>query len=296
MCLGVGDKHFFLGTLVPILEAGDAIVLMDREFEAGKRVIGQMDCLQDQADVHLLLFSPEYLVSDACRHEMERAIALDPNFRTGTIVPVKRVECILPDQIRLRDPLYVDLCDDSRPEGWHLLFMQCGVDLGVDAATWLRTAHDVRLRLGDEKSVNLVMSSTVKADSFVAFVARDRLLDLRVVDFANPATASKSGFVTTMLEACGASASARGTSDWERFSQLKSISSRVRLAILHFDLVKNRDYYSVDPFLFLRYLAVDIRKLVLLIQSRVPLSGLLPREYPSMASPFLLETVTLGSR
>ncbi len=62
--------------LVPCLKAGGAEVLIDRErFEAGKALIGQMDAAQDAADASVLVLSPEYLKSKACRHEMKRAVA-----------------------------------------------------------------------------------------------------------------------------------------------------------------------------------------------------------------------------
>ncbi len=70
------------GRLSPCLKAGGAEVLIDRErFEVGKALIGQMDALQDQADQHLLVLSADYLSSPYCRHEMDRAIALDPDFK-----------------------------------------------------------------------------------------------------------------------------------------------------------------------------------------------------------------------
>ena len=66
--------------LVPILRAaGCAEVLIDRErFRAGRGVKGQMDATQNQADVSLLVLTPDYLASDYCRHEMTRALATDP--------------------------------------------------------------------------------------------------------------------------------------------------------------------------------------------------------------------------
>ncbi len=52
--------------LVPVLKAGGAEVLIDRErFEAGKAIFGQMDAVQDQAERQLLVLSPEYLASKA---------------------------------------------------------------------------------------------------------------------------------------------------------------------------------------------------------------------------------------
>ncbi len=45
--------------LVPVLKAGGAEVLIDKErFQLGKAIVGQMDALQAQAVRHLLVFSP----------------------------------------------------------------------------------------------------------------------------------------------------------------------------------------------------------------------------------------------
>src|SRR4051812_45243844 len=67
--------------LCPALKAGGAEVLIHvKRFQAGVALYQQMDATQDQADVHLLVLSPDYLSSAACIHEMERAVALDPAF------------------------------------------------------------------------------------------------------------------------------------------------------------------------------------------------------------------------
>jgi len=75
--------------LVPVLEAGGASVFVDyRHFAAGHTVIGQMDTYQDQADWHLLVLSEQYVASDYCRHEMERAVDADP-IGTGVSIAVR---------------------------------------------------------------------------------------------------------------------------------------------------------------------------------------------------------------
>jgi len=76
--------------LEPCLKAGGAEVLIDhRRFVAGPTVVGQMDAAQDQAERHVLVLSEEYLASAMCRHEMERAIALDPKFSRQLVLPVE---------------------------------------------------------------------------------------------------------------------------------------------------------------------------------------------------------------
>ncbi len=77
--------------LVPCLEAGGAEALVDyKKFGAGKAIIGQMDATQDSADLHLLTLTEEYLASDYCQHEMNRAVARDPQFQKGVVLPVIR--------------------------------------------------------------------------------------------------------------------------------------------------------------------------------------------------------------
>ena len=50
-----------LDRLVPVLRAGGAEVLIDRErFEAGRGVRGQMDATQDGAEIDVLILSPDY--------------------------------------------------------------------------------------------------------------------------------------------------------------------------------------------------------------------------------------------
>ena len=113
--------------LVPCLRAGGVEVLIDRErFAAGRALVGQMDATQDAADVHVLVLSPEYLASDFCVHEMERAIATDPGFEHGTVVPVRRCDCPLPDAIRGPNPFYADLRDDGAAGPWDLVLRACG--------------------------------------------------------------------------------------------------------------------------------------------------------------------------
>ena len=110
--------------LVPILRAaGCAEVLIDRErFRAGRGVKGQMDARQEQADVSLLGLTPDYLARDSCRHEMARALAADPDFQRGKVLPVKRADCDLAAFQRANNPpLWVDLTNDTDAAPWALL-------------------------------------------------------------------------------------------------------------------------------------------------------------------------------
>ncbi|MFZ4701376.1 MAG: toll/interleukin-1 receptor domain-containing protein, partial [Candidatus Methylumidiphilus sp.] len=132
--------------LVPCLEAGGAEVLIDKDrFQIGRAVVGQMDALQDSAERHLLVLSPEYFASDYCQHEMKRAIKLDPKFDQGLVLQVRRVDCALPKAFTgWNPPLYAKLIDDRQPEPWNALLRECGAnDLGTDAPAWLDTRDEI---------------------------------------------------------------------------------------------------------------------------------------------------------
>jgi TIR domain len=150
----IGYSHsqgeWVLTRLVPYMEAGGAEVLIDRErFKAGKNLIGQMDATQDKAQVHVLVFSPDYLSSPNCLHEMERAVVGNPSLRNGSVIPLKRVQCQVPAKIRRPNPLYVDLRNDRDPVPWELSLKACEADLGVAAPSWLKTRDDIVVFCGE---------------------------------------------------------------------------------------------------------------------------------------------------
>ncbi len=106
--------------LVPCLKAGGAQVVIDQErFKAGRGIVAQMDEHQDDADLSVLVLSPEYLESDYCVHEMKRALQRDPRFENGRVIPIVRRTCDVP--ARIRKALYVDLCNDRKVGPWRLL-------------------------------------------------------------------------------------------------------------------------------------------------------------------------------
>lgn len=156
--------------LAPCLKAGGAEVLIDRErFVLGKALIGQMDALQDQADKHLLVLSDDYLRSAYCRHEMDRAIALDPDFNLGVVIPLLRGACTLPASITKPNPLYADLIDDSKADPWALTLQQCdATDLGTTAPAWLAARDDIARYLERNASVNLVVDNGVSSRNHAA--------------------------------------------------------------------------------------------------------------------------------
>jgi hypothetical protein len=282
--------------LVPVLKAGGAEVLIDRErFEAGRGIRGQMDATQDAAEIHVLILSPEYLASEYCVHEMERAIARDPQFENGSIIPVKRVDVALPAAIDQPNPLYIDLTDDRSQEPWDLLVRSCGADLGVNAASWLAARDEIRQLLRRGQSVNFLVRGKVAWRELIADLQRDELAVLALVNLEQGATASRRGLVTEMLRALGMKAQVPPEpEDLGVLDRLLTERKRSLLALTHFDLAANRPAYGVDLFSALRYLVMDRRQLTLLVQSRQPFASLLPADHP--LSGINLQTVELCGR
>ena len=171
--------------LYPCLLAGGAEVLIDRtRFEAGLAVFDQMDRTQDQADIHLLVLSPDYLASPACRHELDRAIAADPDFRNGRVIPLMRAPCALPAAIARPNPLYVNLSDDRDAAQWDLL-------LRAAAPDWLQARDQVRELLRRARTVNLVVTGHPKRREFIDLIRQDLGGKLAIVDLESGAAVSR---------------------------------------------------------------------------------------------------------
>ena len=284
--------------LVPVLKAGGAEVLIDRErFSVGKALVGQMDDLQDQADRQVLVLSPDYLASDACNHEMRRAIDLDPEFTRGIVIPVLRADCELPECIRRPDPLYSDFCDDGKVEAWDQLTAACDADLGVDACRWLSVRAELRRDLEQERSVNLVVSGKDLAwRPLIDQLAEDSVLPMTRVDLYSARTIDRPGLLASMLsERDGEHHLPAAPADLVEFQRRLISGARRCIALLHFDQVQHRDY-GIDLFTTLRYLVTEERKLVLLIQSRTPFGSLLHSEQQNILSHLDIATVELRGR
>jgi hypothetical protein len=262
--------------LVPCLKAGGDEVLIDRKrFEAGRAVFDQMDQTQDEAEIEVLVLSPDYVESEYCRHEMERAIAADPDFQHGRVIPVMRVPCDLPGEIRRPNPLRVNLTDDHDGAQWDLLLRGCGAELGAPVPDWLEAREQVRRYLQRGQSVNLVVKGEPRRGEFLEQIRQDLDSRLAIVDLNSGAAASRRSLVAEILKACGAPAAVPPEPEdlpvlHHRLSDLPGMT----LCLRHFDRVGGRNY-GLDFFSALKHL-VDCRKLVLLVESRAPYSSLLP--------------------
>lgn len=286
--------------LVPILRAaGCAEVLIDRErFRAGCGVKGQMNATQDQAEASLLVLTPDYLASDYCRHEMDRAIAADPVFRDGKVLPVKRAECDLSAFQRATDPpIWVDLTKDADPAPWALLLKSLDApQLKTTAPHWLDVRDEVVRRMRDQhQSVNLVVKGQPNWRALRDHLQQDWLPRLAVVDLDAPEAATLAGFVGEILRACGYPVSVpNGAGSVSALGALKSGLQPHFVALTHFDDVRDRrKSYGSDLFKTLRYLVTEQRKLVLLAESRLPARELLPGKGEDSSLAALLQVVEL---
>ena len=291
------QAEWVLGRLVPCLEAGGAEVVIDRDrFAAGKAVVGQMDAIQDTADLSLLVLSPDYLGSGYCVHEMGRAVARDPRFEEGLVIPVVRHECEHPAALTgPNEPLWVDLRDDRQVGPWQLLLSACGADLGCEAPGWLEARDEVRRFLERRQSVNLVVRGRVAWRQLIDQLRAGSLSDLVTVDLQKPSTVSRRGLVAEILHALGAATPVPPEpEDLAVLGRMLEERAVSRVALTHFDLAAHRDTYGINLFSSLRYLLMESRKLVLLVQSHKPFATLLPEGHP--LSTIDVKTVELRGR
>ena len=288
--------------LVPCLKAGGADVLIDKEdFEAGKAVIGQMNKIQDKADISLLVFSPEYLKSKYCLHEMNRAVAKDPDFSKGLTLPVMCLTCTLP--FKIKKSLYVDLCDNKKSnhkDQWALLLNACNADLGTGAPEWLRVRNEIVRFLGRGDSVNLVVTKTTTAKprwrELLEHIQQDHFTELGKVDLQSGSTASRRGLAQEILKACGSHFKVPPEPE-DLFFLTQKMEARPKaamIAMLHFDWVEkyNDRGHMADLFGALRDLITERKKLIILFQSRAYFNELLPVNHP-LSSITTLQTVEL---
>lgn len=263
--------------LIPVLRAAGLDVLYDDDFEAGRSLIGQIDTNQDRAERQVLVLSPDYLASDWCQHEMRRAVALDPSFETGVVIPVMRVKIDLPDAIRGPNPLYVELDEATGDETahWSRLLAACGA-AAWPVPTWLEALDEVRLYLERRQSVSLVVGGASPWRALIDELGTDSLARL---DLDSPATHEDRGLVDSIFRQLGSNrrvADRKGAlAELERY--LETLQTPPTVAFLHFDRAGKR--FDGDFFGALRYL-IDRRRLTALFQSRQPFTAIVPADDP----------------
>jgi hypothetical protein len=269
--------------LVPVLEAGGAEVLIDHKlFKAGRTVVGQMDGTQDQAERHVLCLSADYAASDMCLHEMRRAVAVDPGFQKGLVLPLRLDGTPLPAEIAAPNPIWLDFRSVSQPEPWRLLLDGCGAALGSTAPTWLQVRDAIGRDLGRHKSVNLVVPAAGVSWTALIFDLKSRLCtDLAVVDLHDGRTEYRDGLLSRILSEINSSEIRlpKRPNDLSDFTdRMLALRRKSRVCIQHFDVVGyRRTSYDLSLFKGLRWLVThEQRPLTLLIASRMPVSVLQP--------------------
>ena len=280
--------------LEPCLRYGGADTLVDRTcFRAGKALLGQIDDLQDTADRTVAVLSEEYLNSQNFTHELKRAIERDSDFTMGSLIIVKRSECQLPPVIATRNPLYVDLRDDLNAAAWNRLLQACDVGLGAAATDWLGARDEILALMDRGQSVNLLVQGEPRWTNLIQHLRSDYIHDMGIVNLADGATTSRPALIEEILKGCGVPTRIRPNArdDLVILSrQLSSRASPARLALLRFDDVRRRRY-GEDFYSALKTLVMDSRKLIVLIQSRVPLNAILPESFS--VSPLDIQVVEL---
>lgn len=280
------DGDWVRNRLVPVLRAGGAAVLIDREqFRLGIQVLGQMDATQDQAEQHIIVFSSNYLASAACLHELKRAARTDPKFTAGRVLVVKRDATPLPKELAppnpLRKPLYVTVTDKAEEAALDEVLQACGADLGTSVPAWLTARDEVAHLLGQRKSVNLITENGTKWRQLIEDVQEAALPDLGVVNLESYETVTRPALVEAIIKVLGgAPPQLSEITDLRELGRFLKARKEAILALTHFDMVRHRRHYSIDLFSTLRHCITDDRTLVVLIQSKSLFATLLPAGHP----------------
>ena len=288
------DAAWVRDTLYPVLSAGGAQVVVDyQDFAAGIALRKQISDEQAGADVHLLVFTPDYFQSDYCLEEMRRAVATDPQFVKGTVLPIVLQPCTLPPEIKGGNPLHVDLSGARSlgAEGWERVMQACGADLGTPPPDWLYAYRTALRALQERRSVNLVVKGPPRWRELLEQL-KLALPAMGIVDLQSGMTVTQRGLVREILRVLVnfEGKLPKNQEHLAEFERLLEAASPSLLALKHFDQVGVRDYDS-DFYSSLRYLIMEKRQLTLLVQSRAPFAMLLPKAH---ALSFLeLETVDL---
>lgn len=274
------QENWVLDRLVPVLRAGGAQILIDTErFRLGHGVIGEMDTTQDAAERHVLCISDDYLSSDYCQHEMNRALAIDPH-GAGIALPLRLKSAAMPD--RLRSLLYGDFSDDTQAAPWAKLLRACDADLGIDGPRWLAARdHVLRYLQRDQpQSVNLVVRVARARWQGLLTDVMDRLgRRIAKIDLEDGATTTRQHFLNEILAGLGIKQQVRVGQDLVDFSRiLREEAHPAVVGLVHFERIERfRD--DIDLSAAFRNLIMEHRKLILLVQSHDPFSKLLPKAH-----------------
>jgi TIR domain len=288
--------EWVLDRLAPCLKGGGAEVLIDvdRFSPDGISVYRHMDATQDRADRHVLVLSADYLTSSHCQREMQRAIAEDPKFEHGIMLPIRRGD--VPESMKLPGAPDIDLQDDTNPAPWDLLLRACRARLGATAPDWLAARDALRRKLDEGRSVNFIAAGDSKWRELIDDITARPGKSFPLIEMNAGHATSRGALIKTILASIGAPRLvSRPPGELAAFARAISRHKFTTLGLLNFDIVRARRGYDRDLQNTLRYLVRDAhpRSLQLLIQSRVPVAELMPEQV--FNSEGFLDTVILGT-
>ena len=301
---GLGQAAWVEDRLVPVLQAGGAErpllhagggeETLDTERSAvGSEVARRLYHAQDEADRQIVVLSPDYVANVSCDDQLKAAVAKDPDFRNGTVIPILREACSLPAGIEIPGTAMVDLRNERREHAWEKLLGACRSDLGVSPLAWLKARDQVLHHLETNQSVNLVFGPDIKDLPLLADL-RERCHGLATIELTGLKTGTRRGLVTELLRMAGCTAPVPlAPDDLEVFETYMGTVATRRIILTAFDTVKNRFDFDQPLFESLAWAIGDTPpRLVLLLVSQQPLTHLLPGQNPLVK--LNLSTVTLA--
>lgn len=258
------QRHWIIDRLIPGLKAGGADVRRLDETKGSKEIV-------------LAVLTPSFLANQNLLRQIKKILKLG---KRTTFIPILRVG----DNLRelIKSPDWVDLRDDNNIMQWDKLFLKCEANLGTTVPDWLNARDSIRRFLQRNVSVNLVISGRPQWMPLFEHLCNDHQNELRILDLERGATVVRPGLVTAILETFDVPTDTLAEpNDLVMLDQGLCMRSTVsKLALAHFDLVQHRPSYDVNLFAALRNLIMEVRKLVLIAQSRKPFLTLLPKNHP----------------
>ena len=301
---GVGQAGWVEDRLVPVLRAGGADKpmlhagggeeVLDTERSAvGAQVARRLLRAMDDADRQIVVLSPDYVANISCVDQLKAMVAKDPDFRYGTVIPILRESCVLPEGIVIPDSALVDLRNERRGTAWDQLLGACRSDLAVNPLTWLKVRDEVLQHLAANRSVNLVLGPEIKDAPLLADLG-ERLPGLTTIGLTGLKSATRRGLVTEILRLAGCTASVPlPPDDLELFDRYMETATTRRIILPAFDTVKHRFDFDQPLFESLAWTMKETPpRLVLLMVSELPLAELLLPNNPLIK--LNLPTITLA--
>ncbi len=271
--------------LVPCLKAAGVEINIDYErLEAAESLNDQIIRLQQESHKQILVLSEEYYVSEVCMAEMIRAVNGDPGFRSGCIIPVKIDGSPLPQIISEPNPIVVNFFNRDHDEQWDLLFKCLGRNLGSPVTSWLNNRDTIANNLYNKRSVGIIVPEFEPRPNWhflIEHMRNDYVPELHEIDLEMGSTVTRTGLIDCILQVIGCPKSRLTRNNDLRLLHegVSEFEGTAWLALTHFHMVRYRPCYDANFFGALRHLVLRTNKIVLLVQSSISFSSVLPDEY-----------------